>query len=154
MSRSEEFEKFSREEIQKDPSISANEIIRKAQEKNIGIQRKKALEIIRQIKGKKKKPHAYKYTPKKYRKGGGGIPKRKQYMARIHIGYYDSYREYQEKWITTGTYPDLKSVYKELWIYETRLRSLYDVDTIDYMNEVIYERRGNKFIPIRENYLR
>ncbi|MEM3345770.1 MAG: hypothetical protein QW709_06640 [Thermoplasmata archaeon] len=156
MSRSKEFEEFSREEIQKDPNISANEIIRKAQNKGIGIQRKKALEIIRKIKGKKKKPHAYKYTPKKYRKGvgGGGIPKRKQYMARIHVGYYDSYGDFQEQWITTGTYPDLRSVQKELWLYETRIRNLYDVQSVSYMEEIIYERKYNKFIPIEKNILR
>ncbi|MEM3290672.1 MAG: hypothetical protein QW046_04070 [Candidatus Micrarchaeaceae archaeon] len=158
----QEFENFSREEIQKDPNISANEIIRKAQNKGIGIQRKKALEIIRKIKGKKKKPHAYKYTPKKYRKRIHKIKKEKtsvygnfgKYLGRMYVKYFDNSGEYQKRWITTGTYPEVKYVYEDFRIYEKALKSEYDVNSVISIKAIVYERKRDKFIPIKEFYLR
>lgn len=47
---------------------SANKIQKKMKEKGIGIQRKKLLKIVREMKLKPKKADAEKYIPKKYRK--------------------------------------------------------------------------------------
>ena len=47
---------------------SANKIQKKMKEKGLGIQRKKLLKIVREMKMRPKKADAEKYTPKKYRK--------------------------------------------------------------------------------------
>ena len=46
---------------------SANKIQRELQKRGLGIRRKNMLKIIRKVKGVKKKPHAEKYIPRKYR---------------------------------------------------------------------------------------
>lgn len=174
MSRSKEFEEFSREEIQKDPNISANEIIRKAQNKGIGIQRKKALEIIRQIKGKKKKSNPEKYIPNKYKKRrkivihkpqpSGAITIKRttasiygefgKYLGKIYVRYFNSNGREVKKWITTGVYPNIDLVKQELRAYVDDLYShYYDVNSILYLKYLIYRRDGEKFYPIREKIL-
>lgn len=47
---------------------SANKIQRKMKKRGLGIQRKKLLKIVREMRLKQKKANAKKYTPKKYRK--------------------------------------------------------------------------------------
>lgn len=47
---------------------SANKIQKELQKRKMGIRRQKLLEIVRKYKKKPKKPKAYKYIPKKYRK--------------------------------------------------------------------------------------
>ena len=48
--------------------LSANEILRQLKKHEVGMQRKVGLAEIRKRKGKRKKPHAGKHIPKKYRK--------------------------------------------------------------------------------------
>jgi hypothetical protein len=45
---------------------SANKIVRQTRREGIGIRRTTILAYIREFRGKAPKPHAYKYTPRKY----------------------------------------------------------------------------------------
>ena len=60
-------ERIFREFAEKDLSLSANEIIRRAKDKDVGIREKDAKAIIRGLKGVKKKEDVVIYTRVKYR---------------------------------------------------------------------------------------
>ena len=49
-------------------SYSANKIQKRMKDRGIGIQRKKLLKIVREMRMKQKKANAQKYIPKKYRR--------------------------------------------------------------------------------------
>ncbi|MEM4068137.1 MAG: hypothetical protein QXV17_14895 [Candidatus Micrarchaeaceae archaeon] len=68
INKNEKFKNFAKQQIQKNPSISASQIIEKAKKRKIGIRRQNALAIIRDLKGVKPKVNRNIHIPKKYRK--------------------------------------------------------------------------------------
>ncbi|MEM5772536.1 MAG: hypothetical protein QXO65_03415 [Candidatus Aenigmatarchaeota archaeon] len=141
--KKQEFEKFAREEIKEKPDISANLIIEKAQKKGIGIRRKDALKIIRQIKGKRKKPHSKKYIPKKYRRKII-VDYYPFYFGKLKFEFFDQFGEWNEGWITTKLRKTKKEVYSEMWYYEQRIMYDYKIDVQRFL-EVIYGMYGKKY---------
>ncbi|MEM3860017.1 MAG: hypothetical protein QXV17_09925 [Candidatus Micrarchaeaceae archaeon] len=138
-----EFEKFAREEIKEKPDISANLIIEKAQKKGIGIRRKEALKIIRQIKHKKRKKHSEKYIPRKYRKKII-VDYYPFYFGKLKFEFFDQFGEWNEGWITTKLCKTKKEVYSQMWYYEQRIMYDYKIEVQRFL-EVIYGLYGKKY---------
>ncbi|MEM4104750.1 MAG: hypothetical protein QXF80_07140 [Thermoplasmatales archaeon] len=134
--REKQFTEFAKQEIKEKPNVSANLIIENAQNKGIGIQRKKALKIIRQIKHKRKKPHSEKYIPNKYKNKKRRIiaDYYPYYFGRIKVEYFDNYGEYGERWMTTRISNSKQDVYREMYMYEKLSLQKYHEDA-----QVIYE---------------
>ena len=147
--------------------LSANEILKQLKKREVGIQRKRGLEIIRKRKGKRKKAHAEKHTPKKYKK--------EKRMVVIHNFltrpfYEDEYEEEEVSEIDIT----ISDIYNRIEEYEFKEHSRYDeilvnLDVVEwdkkdkrrltfgklkYIFHVVFEKdnKGN-FKFIRLNYV-
>lgn len=106
-----ERERLIREYVQ--AGYSANRIQKTLSQKGLGMSRKKLLDVVRQIKGKTKKPYTYRYVPRKYRK---------YYVPEKWIAVYGTVKGKSRRIEMKGTGRELYRAMKNVMVYPPRRR--------------------------------